>query len=179
MFDIQNRQLITSTIIPNDIRDQKEVVLAEQPIPGLNYNPVSPGGNGNRKISFTLPLIKRNNTIGNVAMLKQFENLRNRATGLFGISAGQFTPNPKVLYAWGTGSVPMVWWVKKCDATHRQGWVNQLGMPQYSEIEFELWLDESNPLYKIEEAYRKVYSLMGEALGGVDVISSFFGGKPY
>jgi len=179
MFDIHNKQLITSVVIPSDIRDVKDVILAEQPIPGLNYAPISPGGGGNRKLSFTLPLVQRNNTIGNVAVLKQFDILRNQATGFAGITTGQFTPNPQVLYSWGTGSVPLVYWVKKCDATHKAGWVNQFGMPQYSEIEFELWLDESHPLYKVEEAFRKVYSLTGEALGGGQVIASFFKGKPY
>jgi len=179
MYDLHNNQLITAPVIPSDIRDSKDVVLAEQPIPGLNYNPINPGGNSNRKISFTLPLIRRNNTTGNVAMLKQFEALRNQATGFLGVSSGQFATNPKVLYNWGTGSVPLVWWVKKCDATHKKLWVNQTGQPQYSEIEFELWLDETNVLYKVEEAFRTMLILAGEAVTGVDIVSSFFGGKPY
>ena len=51
-------------------------------------------GWGNRKISFTLPIIKRNNTVGNVLLLKQFENLRNQAVGFTNIFSNQFTPNP-------------------------------------------------------------------------------------
>lgn len=179
MYDMSNYQLITSTIIPGDVKDTKDVVLTETPIPGLNYMPVNPAGNGNRKIAFTLPLIKRNNTVGNVLLLKQIDNLRNQAGGFFSLatSNGQFTPNPKVLFSWGTGSLPLVYWVKKADATHKEGWVNELGMPQYSEIEFELWLDESHLMYKAEVVWRKVASLTGMVLNAYDVASSLATGK--
>lgn len=164
MFDIQNLQLITSKSIPSSgISDTKEIVLAEQPIPGLNYNPVQPGGGGNRKISFTIPLVKRNNTVGNVLMLKQFDNLRNQAFGLTNIfrSATQFTPTPKVLYYWGTGSIPLEYFVKKCDFVQRSQFVNRFGVPQYTDISIELWLDESSLIYKAEEVFRKLASYTG------------------
>jgi hypothetical protein len=164
MFDIDNFQLITSPLVPSDIKDSKSIVYTETPIPGLNYQPFSYGGGGNRKLSFTLPLIKRNNTIGNVLLLKQFDNLRNQATGFFSLS-GQFKPNPQVLYYWGTGSVPLIYNVTKCDPTHKAGWVNNLGQPTYSEIEIELMLDESNVLYIAEEIFRKVSSIAGMAIG--------------
>ena len=61
MYDINNNQLITTQTVPGDMTDNKQIVLTEIPIPGLNYSPVQPSGNGNRKISFTLPLLKRNN----------------------------------------------------------------------------------------------------------------------
>jgi hypothetical protein len=179
MFDLYNRQLITSPVIPSDITDTKDILLAEQPIPGLNYAPVSPGGGGNRKLSFTLQLIKRNNATGNVLLLKQFDALRNQAGSLFGPQPGQFTPNPKVLYYWGTGSTPLVYWVKKCDAVHKQGWVNALGIPQYTEIQMELWLDESDPLYKGEEVWRKAAAFLGQIEAGVQAVQSEFGKKPY
>lgn len=179
MYDLYNRQLITSPVIPGDISDSKEIVLAEQPIPGLNYSPVSPGGGGNRKISFTLQLISRNRGPGNVDLLKQFDMLRNQAGSLFGPQPGQFTPNPKVLYYWGTGSIPLVWWVKKADATHKQGWVNAAGNPQVSEIALELWLDESDPLYQGEEMWRKASTILGRARGAAQTAVDTFGGKPY
>ena len=180
MFDIFNKQLITSTVIPTDIADSKDIILTETPIPGLNYAPIQPSGGGNRKLSFSLPLIKRNNSIGNVLLLKQFDVLRNQATGLLNIFSQQFTPTPKVLYYWGSGSVPLIYWVKRCDAVHKRGWVNQLGQPQYSDILIELWLDETDPLYRAEEIFRKVSSLTGEFQASFDVISSqVTGGKPY
>ncbi len=180
MFDIYNKQLITTTTLPSDISDVKDIILTETPIPGLNYAPIQPAGGGNRKISFTVPLIKRNNTVGNVLILKQFDLLRNQATGLLKIFTGQFTPNPKVLYFWGTGSVPLIYFVKRCNPTHRRGWINALGAPQYSEIEMELWLDETSPIYKGEEIFRKLSALTGELLASFDVISSqTTGEKPY
>ena len=180
MFDLRNRQLITTPVIPGDIRDQKEIVLSEQPIPGLNYRPVTTGGAGNRRISFTLPLIRRNNTVGNVLLLKQIDQLRNQQGRLFGPPAtGQFGAYPKVLYYWGIGSVPLVWFVKRADASHKQGWVNALGQPQYSEIEFELILDETDPTFKAETQFRQVSALLGEALAAFDVTGSVFNRKPY
>lgn len=168
MFDIYNRQLITSNTIPGDIVDSKDIFLTEQPIPGLNYSPIMPSGNGNRKIKFTLPLIKRNNTIGNSLILQQLATLRNQATGTIQIYSRQFNPNPKVIYYWGTGSLPLVYFVKTCNFTNKKRWVNQLGQPQYSEVSLELWLDESNFLYKAEELYRKLSSLTAESLYSVD-----------
>lgn len=162
MLDLDNFQLITSPhCIPSDIQDTKEIFLAETPIPGLNYRPITYGGGGNRKLSFTLPLIKRDQNIGNLLVLKQFDMLRNQSTGITKILSGQFTPTPKVLFQYGTGSVPLVYWIKKCDAIHKQGWVNKFGFPMYSEIQFELWLDETNPLYIMEEIFRKISATLG------------------
>jgi len=174
MYDIDNRQVITSAIIPGDIKDTKEILFAEQPVPGKGYAPTSPSGAGNRKISFTLQLIKRGDTVGNLAMLKQVDMLRHSKAGLFGKSRERFR-NPQVLYYWGTGSVPLVYWVAKADATHKQRWVNQKGMPQYSEIQFELILDETHPVYKMEEQFRAIASF----LGNFDFPISIGGGPAY
>ena len=170
MLDISNYQLITSLNLPGDIRDTKDIVLAEVPIPGMNYQPVMQGGGGNRKISFTLPLIKRNNTVGNLLMLKQFDMLRNQSVSLFSFSTGTFSPYPQVLFYWGIGSIPLIYWVKKADVTHKAGWVNALGMPQYSVVEMELWLDEDNALYKGEEIFRKLSALAGMVFGIIDQV---------
>lgn len=164
MIDLDNYQLITTPdAIPSDIKDVKEVVLVENPVPGRNYQPVTYGGGGNRKLSFSLQLVKKNDKVGNVLMLKQFEALRNQAQGILNIFAPQFIPNPKVLFYYGTGSIPLVYWVRKCDAVHKQGWVNRYGIPQYSEIDIELWLDESSPLYKAEEVYRRIAGTLASA----------------
>ena len=179
MLDIDNKQLITSPFIPSDIKDVKDIVLAETPIPGLNFSPINYGGGGNRKITFTIPLINKNNTVGNMLMLKQFDNLRNQAVGFTGIFSSQFRPTPRVLFNWGIGSVPLVYWVKKCDATHKQGWTNQLGSPMYSEIEMELWLDEKHPLYRAEEAFRKFASIAGMVQSVFETVESNLGKRPY
>ena len=168
MYDIQNSQLITSQTRPGDIKDTKEIYLTETPIPGLNYAPVQPAGNGNRKISFTLPLLKRNNTIGNSLLLMQFHALRNQATGFLNIYSKQFTPNPKVIYYWGTGSLPLVYFVSKCELTNKSGWINQQGQPQYSEAMVELILDENHPVYKAEEFYRHISLYTASAMYAID-----------
>lgn len=168
MYDLTNNQLITSKYIPSDIVDAKQVLYTEVPIPGINYQPVVPGGGGNRKLSFTIPLIYKNKTIGNTPILKMFDMLRNRSSlSLLGKRGLSFDSNPKVLYSWGTGSVPLVYWVTKCNMTHKQGWVNQAGAPQYSEVEMELTLDETHWLYKAEELYRAAQALLGIVQGAV------------
>lgn len=176
MLDISNYQLITSKYcIPSDIKDSKEIVLAETPIPGLNFKPITYGGGGNRKISFTLPLINRDKNQGNVPMLKMYESLRNQATGVTKLFSGIFTPTPQVLFQYGTGSLPLVYWVKKCDFNNKAGWINRTGQPQYTEIEIELWLDETSPLYFAEEVYRRAAALSGEAFQALSYIQR---GKP-
>lgn len=180
MLDLDNYQLITSVTIPiSDIKDVKSIVLTETPIPGLNFSPITPGGTGNRKISFTLPLLKRNNTVGNVLILKQFDQLRNNAIGLTGIFSQQFNTTPRVLFNWGVGSIPLVYWVSKCDFTHKQGMTNALGSPQHTEIEIELILDETNSLYYGEEIFRKLSSLAGMAESAYSTVKSIQGDKIY
>lgn len=167
MFDIDNKQLISTRFVPSDIRDTKDIVLVENPVPGLNYQPITQGGGGNRKLAFTLPLVKRNNTVGNVLMLKTFDMLRQQVVGIFNFkfSTGQFTSYPRVLFYYGVGSVPLIYRVKKCDPTHKQGWTNELGFPQYSELDIELWLDENNFIYKAEEVFRKISAITGSVIG--------------
>jgi len=172
LYDIGNKQLIVSQTIPDEISDVKDVILTETPIPGLNYQPITPGGGGNRKITMTIPIVKRNNSVGNILLIKQFEQLRNQNVGLTGVFSNQFTPNPQVLYYWGTGSVPLVYWVKKCDFTHSGGWVNEIGNPTYTGVSLELWLDETNPLYELEQLFRKFSALSGSVVNAYDVVES-------
>ena len=164
ILDIYNAQLITTPTIPSDIASGKEIVLTETPIPGLGFNPIQSGGMGNQKISFTLPLVKKNNSVGNVLMLKQFDNLRNPAFGLninSLFSKNQFIPNPQVVFFWGSGQgVPLVYYVKKCDYVHKSSFTNAYGYTQYSEISMELWLDETNPLYLAEKLFRQAASVI-------------------
>lgn len=174
MYDLSNQQLITTPNIPSDISDSKDIVLTEIPIPGLNYSPIMQGGGGNRKLSFTIPCIKTNNTVGNLLLLKQFDMLRNQAVNILNLtsSPGQFNPFPKVLFYYGVGSIPLEYYVKKCNATHKAGWVNAMGYPQYSEIEIELWLDENSLLYKGEEIFRKLSAFTGMIYGVVEGVQS-------
>jgi hypothetical protein len=166
MYDLQNNQLITTKYVPGDISDSKEIVFVETPVPGLNYRPISPGGAGNRKVAFQIPLVYRTAAVGAVPMIKLLDTVRNRSSvSLLGKRGFQFDSNPRVLYNWGVASIPLVYYVTKCDMTHKAGWVNAFGQPQYSEIDIELTLDESNVLYQGEELYRAVNALLGMAQG--------------
>lgn len=181
MYDLYNKQLITTLTIPSgEIKDSKSIILTETPIPGRNFQPLSPGGNGNRKISFTLPIINRNSETGNMLTLKQFALLRNQSQGFLGLSAtkGQFSPNPKVLYYWGTGSVPLVYFVSKCEMSHRADMVNAAGIPQMTNVDIELILDETNVLYKSEEIFRNTAAVLGE-LQLQTMLNYGLTGRPY
>jgi len=183
MFDLSNRQLITSITIPmSDIQDNKDVFLTEQPIPGAAFSHVHAGGMGNRKIQFTLPVVKRNNTVGNMLLLRQFMNLREPSFGWRGIFKAneQFKPNPKVLFSWGVGTVPLIYFVKKVSFKHKQGMTNNLGNPTFTEVDFELWLDEAHPYNKTEMMMRRLGSLGGMATQAYDMITSYTSNeRPY
>lgn len=175
MLDLTNRQLITGPHVPDDIKDTKEIVLTETPIPGQNFSPIQTGGMGNRKLSFTIPLIKRNNTVGNMLLLKQFHTLRNKARN----ERGGRGKNPRVLYYWGIGSLPQVYYVKKCDVTNKKQWVNQFGYPTYSEIQIELWQDYTHPVTRAEEEFRDLTRRLGIVLPAFDIVSSALNDTPY
>lgn len=161
MLNLSNGQLITSRSIPLKISDTKEIIVTETPVPGLNYQPMVSGGFGNRHINFRLILVRRDAIIGVVPLIKQFEMLRNQVMGLLPLPQKQFNPGPKVLYQWGTGSVPLVYEVKRVDFEHDGVFVNGAGMPQYSEVQVELILDESDPIYQTEELFRVAMSVIG------------------
>lgn len=170
IFDLSTYQLITSPTIPlGGIRDSKDIIIAETPIPGLNFQPVSTGGNGNRRISFQLPIVSRELLAGNVGLIKQFEALRNQSRGAMGVrpSVGQLARNPKVLYAWGVGSVPMQYYVTKCSFEHRADMVGRAGNPRYTLVDIELLLDETSVLYQIEEGWRSAMLMLGMTQGAI------------
>jgi hypothetical protein len=172
MFDLGTKQLITSGTIPEgSISDKKAVIITETPIPGRNFQPIASGGNGNRKVSFKLPILSRTVAIGDVGLIKQFEALRNQSRGLFGLRPkGQFAQNPKVLYSWGIGSLPLEWYVSRCDFDNRADMVNRAGMPQYTMVDIELILDETSKLYIAEEAFRSAMILTGMSQGATGII---------
>lgn len=174
IYDLTNYQLITSMTIPQgEIGDSKNITYTETPICGNNFAPVSNGGNGNRKVTLQIPIINRG-LDGNESVLKQFELLRNQSRGLLGLkSKNQFKNNPKVLYYWGTGSIPLEYYVTKCDIQHTANMVNALGLPQHSVVNLELTLDETSVLYKVEEMYRDVASLLGAVTNTVQSVRGY------
>lgn len=180
MFDIDNKLIITSKPIPKDITDNKAIVITEVPVPGLGYEPVSPGGMGNRHVSFTIPVISKNNTIGNSLLLKEFDMLRHPVSLSLFDEGQQFVRGPKVLYWWGTGSLPQVYYVTKCNFKHKASLINQLGFPQWTDVAIELILDEEHFVNIAEDIFRKITAHAGSTLNTFKVIaSSATGMRPY
>ena len=170
--------LITSKTIPENIVDSKEITLTETSVPGLIYRPVTPGGNGNRKISFTIPLLSRLPGIGLVPMINQLQLLRNQVqAGAYGLDR-RFNPNPKVWYYWGVGDSPLPCIVAKVDFTHKGEMVNFAGAPQYSSVDIELIVDEGDEAYQMEETFRNMSSSIGTYTSILpDVIANIIQGR--
>jgi len=173
MWDLRNQQLIVSDKIPGDISDTKKIVVTETPIPGLNFDKVQSGGMGNRKVSFTLPILNKNNTIGNIIMLKQFEALRNTPVSMRDLFSTdvQFGGGNKVIYMWGTGnSVPLEYFVTKCEFVHNANFVNRFGNPQLSFVSIELLLDEESSLYRAEEMFRRLNTFVSGTQDSYNIV---------
>lgn len=182
LFVIDARLLITSPIVPNDISDSKNIVYAETGIPGLPYSPVSSGGFGNRKISFSLQIIKRNNIEGNSLLVKLYEILRNPAANIQDVflqGSNQFVQNPKVLYNYGIGSVPLVWYVTKCDFVHNGRYTNAIGNPQFTTVNLELTLDETDPTNDVEKVFRQFAAITGGIEATTQVTLDQLGRRPF
>lgn len=174
LYDLSNNQIITTNTIPQgEIGDSKNVIFTETPVLGNNFSPISAGANGNRKISLQIPIINRG-LEGNIGLIKQFELLRNKSRGWLGLKKkNQWANNPKVLYYWGVGSVPLEYYVTRCEIKHTASMVNGLGLPQHSIIDLELTLDESSVLYKVEEVYRDITSVLGTVTSAVQGIRGY------
>ncbi|TGL39627.1 hypothetical protein EHQ53_13985 [Leptospira langatensis] len=179
LLDDTNGILITSATIPVSISDSKEIVWAATDIPGLNYTPLYPNRNGNSTISFQIPIINRKGQLGNSNLMQSFETLRNNdtpsLTNLFARGA-QFTPNPSVIYQWGTHRGPQRFKITKLDFEHNAILTNKTGKSQYTLIDIEMVLDEQSSLYRSDRILRKVQGIMGVA----DSVSQIFGSsRPY
>jgi hypothetical protein len=184
IFNLTNGILITSPTIPTTIEDKKDVVFAESSIPGLNYTPLTPARNGNRKLSFSLPIIRRtpNGILGNTSIMASFEMLRNgdnpSLMALFSGRGIEATPNPKVIYSWGTHTiVPLEYFVRKCDFSHNTTFTTKLGYTEFSILNMELELDEDSMLYRAD----KIARIVTARKGMVDSLQQMLGtkGRPY
>lgn len=185
IFNETNGILITSPTIPTTIEDKKEIIFAEANIPGLNYTPLTPARNGNRKLSFSLPIIKRSQgggVLGNTGLMAAFEMMRNNDNpsllSLFSKRGGDYNPNPKVIYSWGTHTiVPQEYFVRRCDFSHDTRFITQLGYSEFSIVNMELELDENSPLYRAERTVRIINARKGMVESVLQVTNS--GGRPY
>lgn len=185
ILDESSGQLITSPTIPVSISDTKEILFAESAVPGLNYTPLYPNRNGNTTLSFSLPIINRLSNFGNLALMQQFEKLRNQDTPPLSAGASalvrgdQFRSNPTVIYSWGTHRPPLRFYVTKCDFEHTSSMTNRAGISQYTIVSMELKLDENNALYRMYVLGRLGGSLAGMGQGISEDKKSLKGSRPY
>jgi hypothetical protein len=179
LLDDTNGILITSATIPVSITDAKEIVWAVTEIPGLNYTPLYPNRNGNTTLAFSIPIINRKGSVGNSNLLQSFEILRNNdtpsLTNLFA-RGSQFTPNPSVIYQWGTHRSPQRFKLTKLDFDHNGILTNKYGLSQYTVVNIELMLDEQSSLYRADRILRKVQGILGVADSTSQIFSN---GRPY
>lgn len=179
MYILDIHLLIVSPIVPREINDTKNILFAETTIPGLSNAPISAGGFGNRKVSFSLQIIRRNNLDGNVNLLKLYEILRHPTASIQDIFSqnSQFQQNPKVIYNFGIGSVPLVWFVTKCDFVHSGQFTNSIGNPKFSTMNIELTLDENHPTNLMEKTFRQFAAIVGsaQAVGSTVGLGNFSG----
>jgi len=163
MFILDVNLLITSPFVPDTITDTKDIIFAETTIPGLDHSPVSSGGFGNRKISFDLQIIQRKTLNGNSSILKLYDILRFPSSSLLDVfkQNSQFNQNPKVIYNYGIGSAPLIWYITKCKFTHLSRFTNAVGSPQFSNVSLELTLDEKAFTNRMEKVFREFSAIIG------------------
>ena len=177
----ENGILITSPTIPLSVASTKEIIYAENAVPGLNFTPMYPNRQGNMKLSFSLPIINRKGILGNANILASFEMLRNSDTPSLAELLKKktdvaFRSPPQVVYSWGTHLPPLTYWVRKCDFEHTTTLVNSAGFSKYTIVNFELELDETSLLYQNYKLVRRVQSLIGM---GEQVANLLGSSRPY
>lgn len=177
----ENGILITSPTIPTSIQSAKEIIYAENAVPGLNFTPKYPNRQGNNKISFSLPIINRRGLLGNANQMAQFEMLRNSDTPTIKELISKkdtiaFKALPQVVYSWGTHLPPLLYWVTRCDFETNSFLTNKIGFSQYTVVSMELELDETSKLYQMYKLVRGVQATIGSVESIVNAVS---GGRPY
>ena len=175
MFDLSNKQLISLTTAPETVSDTKGTATVEVSVPGGAYKPVLFSSLENKKIAFTIRVIARNQVLGNQVYIQQFDALRHPQVGLFSIFADKtaFTPNPKVLYHYGTGTaVPLVYFVS---IAMEHSLFNNWGYPQITDVTVELILDEDNLINQAETVTRKIAMIAGTVQGAGSMVAGMAG----
>lgn len=172
----------SSRIVPEAITSNKPINYSDKAVAGGRTSIPQFGNFGATTLSFSLRYASMNDTLGVTRTQKFFESLRNPETGIFSSFAQPFSadepfrPNPKVLYYYGTNSVPMVYFVTKCNFTLSS--YNTKGFAQVIDVSLELVLDESGALFEAERLFRSTInaaSLIG-AIGNKEKSSTY---NPY
>jgi hypothetical protein len=180
ILNLQSKELIVLPNVPVDVKSTKETRFTQTPMPGGSTDMVQFSGLGANKLSFEIKLLKKNNVLGNMPTLKQFENLRVPVFSVFdAFSAPVSNQPPKIIYWYGSGmSLPQQYYVTKLDFSHK--YYNTLGFPQMTDIQMELTLDEYFLTYKFEKYSRAVLSTLGTIESVVTLFKYWIGGRsPY
>lgn len=162
-----NLNIITNKSIPESTSSSRALNYSEVQIPGGGTAIPKFGSIGAKHIGFSLKVVNFNKKLGVVPKVAAFERLRTPAVGALteivntvtGSRDAPFTPNPRVLYYYGTGSFPMIYFVTKCDLV--LSYPNYRGNPQVAEVTMELIMDESSKLYHVERAYKQLMGRIG------------------
>lgn len=162
MYDLTNRQIVFNLRArPEHIQDTKQIKYTEVPVYGQADPPLVYSGGGLRRLSFNIKFFS-NSPIGHIPLLAQIRAMRHGNLNRTSVNKGV-----RVIYFWGTGSVPLVWHVAKADIVH-DGAATRVGMPYWSEVAFELIVDTTHPLYKIEQQTQRFgTSTVGQILGAL------------
>lgn len=157
-------RIFTSRIIPETVSSNKGINYTEKSIPGGHTGIMQYSNMSATEIGFSVTFADFNSTRGVVATQKFFEILRTPEESRLGSIASAyipFMPNPKVLYMYGTGSLPMQYFVTKCDFDLEE--FNSLSFPQVIKVSMTLRLDESGPLYELERKFKGAMNLFTPA----------------
>ncbi len=177
MLDKKNFSLIISKTVPVTMTDTKNIAYAEVSVPGGDSSDNNYASMGAEEVSFSIKVVNFNNSVGNSPMLAQYRNLRS-AGGLFDLAffnSRQFATNPTVLMWWGLGKfAPLEYKVTEVNFSHMNH--NRFGFPQHTDVAMKFKLDQSGVLYKLEDTFNKVASVIGSANGLVKLFSH---GNPY
>lgn len=144
---------LASRNVPDSISSQKAINRVDQQIPGGGTSISKFGNITAEKINFSVKLASFNNELGVSDQVRFFDMLRTPYSNAYG-EQRPFVSNPKVVYWYGNGKLPMLYYVGKCDYTLSK-W-NIYGQPQVMSVSLELILDEDSDVYKAETIIRQI-----------------------
>lgn len=186
LLDLKNFNLILNRAVPTEVTSEKSINYVEILVPGGASADDRYSNMGSETISFSIPIINFNNTLGNYPQVSQFRLLRQPAYWpwelhklLLGFTTGapdEFREPPRVYLMWGTGNLfPLEYKVTQCSFTN--AYMNGIGMPRYTVCNLSFKLVENGILYSTE----RIAGRLGAIFGFVQNTQGFiFGeGNPY
>jgi hypothetical protein len=172
-------EFYTSKNIPLETDSSRKINRTKRQVPGGATVASSFANMEDKIISFSFETGKYNAQFGIMDDYRFFDSLRKPRIDISGatsISSGTatatgwdkakpFTPNPKVLYGYGAGSmIPQVYFVD--DVKIKTADPNKYGYHQFMNVSITLSYDEANALNTAESTINGILSLVGVA-GGI------------